>query len=181
MQQLVTPVLITGRLSLRGLFEPDGPQIMAIRSNAEVNKYLGRSCDVTIDDALSFIKKIQGIVSRGEGFYWGIMLKGHDELIGTICYWNLDVANKKAETGYELHPDWQGKGIMYEALSAVVNYGFENMGLNVITASPVEQNKSSIKLLLKSGFSLVGKFSEYNANFVDYRFTRDSWLTHSQK
>jgi len=49
------PLLNTERLRLRGLLESDAQQILAIRSNTEVNKYLDRASDTTIDDALSFI------------------------------------------------------------------------------------------------------------------------------
>jgi ribosomal-protein-alanine N-acetyltransferase len=156
---------------------------MAIRSNAEVNKYLERSNDITIDGALSFIKMIQGIVSRGEGFYWAITLADKDEVIGTICYWNLEAANKKAEVGYELYPDQQGKGLMQEALLAVLNYGFETAGFELITACPLEGNESSVKLLSKSGFKLAGKFpSNAGENtYLDYQLSKDLWLASNQK
>lgn len=174
------PLLSTKRLRLRGLLDSDAPQILAIRSNPEVNKYLGRSNDITIDDARSFINKIEGIVSKGEGFYWAITLKEDNDLIGTICYWNLEPADQKAEIGYELYPDRQGKGLMQEALSAVLNYGFEKAGFEVITACPVEENESSVKLLVKNDFYLAGQFPSDNGEhtLLDYRLTKDSWLTH---
>lgn len=177
------PLLSTERLRLRGLIDSDAPQILAIRSNAEVNKYLGRSNDITIDEARSFIKKIEGIVSRGEGFYWAITLKDDNDLIGTICYWNLEPVDKKAEIGYELYPDYQGKGLMQEALSAVLNYGFETAGFEVIAACPIDGNESSVKLLIKSGFYLAGLFPSDNGEhtFLDYQLTKDSWLVRNHK
>ncbi|WP_413668517.1 GNAT family N-acetyltransferase [Mucilaginibacter sp. Mucisp86] len=177
------PLLTTDRLHLRGLLDSDTPQIMAIRSNAEVNKYLGRSNDITIDGARSFIKKIEGIISRGEGFYWAITLKDDNDLIGTICYWNLELTDKKAEIGYELYPDQQGKGLMQEALSAVLKYGFETAGFEVIAACPVGGNESSVKLLIKNGFYLAGHFPSDNGEhiFLDYQLTKDSWVARSHK
>jgi ribosomal-protein-alanine N-acetyltransferase len=177
------PLLSTERLHLRGLLDSDATQILALRSNPEVNKYLGRSNDITIDEARSFIKKIEGIVSRGEGFYWAITLKDDSNLIGTICYWNLEPVDKKAEIGYELYPDQQGKGLMQEALSAVLKYGFETVGFEAIAACPVGENESSIKLLIKSGFYLAGQFPSDNGEhtFLDYQLTKDSWLIHSHK
>lgn len=177
------PLLTTERLCLRGLLDSDAEGIMAIRSNAEVNKFLERSNDCSIDEALSFIKKIEGIVSRGEGFYWAITLADKGELIGTICYWNLEPANKKAEVGYELYPDQQGKGLMQEALLAVLSYGFETAGFELITACPLEGNESSVKLLTKSGFILIGKFlSDSGENtYLDYQLSKDLWLASSRK
>ncbi|MFC0514389.1 GNAT family N-acetyltransferase [Mucilaginibacter angelicae] len=177
------PLLGTERLCLRGLLDSDARQIMAIRSNAEVNKYLERSYDCSIDEALSFIKKIEGIVNRGEGFYWAITLADKDELIGTICYWNLEPADKKAEIGYELYPDQQGKGLMQEALSAVLSYGFETAGFEVITACPLEGNESSAKLLTKSGFTLAGKFPSDNGEntYLNYQLSKGLWLSRGHK
>jgi ribosomal-protein-alanine N-acetyltransferase len=175
--------LTTERLHLRGLLDSDAPQILAIRSNPEVNKYLGRSNDITIHEARSFVKKIQGIVSRGEGFYWAVTLKDDNDLIGTICYWNLEPVDKKAEIGYELYPDHQGKGLMQEALSAVLKYGFETAGFEAITACPVGRNESSVKLLVKNDFYLAGQFPSDNGGhiFLDYQLTKDSWLARSHK
>lgn len=177
------PLLITDRLRLRGLLDSDTPQIMALRSNAEVNKYLGRSNDITIDEARSFIKKIEGIVSRSEGFYWALTLKDDNKVIGTICYWNLEPVDKKAEIGYELYPDQQGKGLMQEALSAVLKYGFKTVGFEAITACPVAGNESSVKLLVKNDFYLAGQFPSDNGEhiFLDYQLTKDSWLARSHK
>lgn len=168
------PLLTTERLCLRGLHESDAPQILALRSNTEVNKYLDRAADSTIDEALSFIKKIEAIVSNSEGFYWAITLKGKDEPIGTICYWNLDAANKSAEIGYELNPDYQGQGFMREAISAVLTFGFNDQHFEMITACPKEGNESSVKLLKKTGFSLAGNFTDERtgSTYLDFRLSK---------
>jgi ribosomal-protein-alanine N-acetyltransferase len=170
--------LVTERLSLRRLLDSDAPQIMAIRSNIEVNKYLDRSNDVTIDDALSFIKKIEGILSREEGFYWAITLKDKNELIGTICYWNLELIDKKAEFGYELHPAYQGHGYMQEAVSMVLAVGFNNLHFELVTACPQHENQSSVKLLKKAGFSLAGDFTdgETGSKYLDFKLAKADYL-----
>lgn len=173
-----TATLVTERLNLRGLLESDAPHILAIRSNAEVNKYLDRPNDTTIEQALSFIKKIAGIVSSCNGCYWGITLKGKDELIGTICYWNLQPADKKAEIGYELNPLYQGLGYMQEAVAEVLRVGFHKLDFELITACPQEGNQSSIKLLRKKGFSLAGEFTEEEtgSKYLDFRLAKADYL-----
>jgi ribosomal-protein-alanine N-acetyltransferase len=170
--------LTTERLHLRGLLESDAPQILTIRSNAEVNKYLDRAANTTVDEALSFIKKIEAIVSNGEGFYWAITLKGEDELIGTICYWNLDAPNKSAEIGYELHPDYQGQGFIQEAISAVLAVGFNELHFELLTACPKQGNENSVKLLKKTGFSLTGNFTdeETGSTYLDFRLNKADYI-----
>ncbi|GGA90666.1 MULTISPECIES: GNAT family N-acetyltransferase [Mucilaginibacter] len=173
--------LNTDRLGLRGLLESDALQILALRSNVEVNKHLDRAANTTVDEALSFIKKIEDIVSNNEGFYWAITLKDKDELIGTICYWNLNAANKSAEIGYELHPDYHGQGFMQEAISAVLAFGFNDQHFELITACPKQGNESSVKLLKKTGFSLAGDFTdeETKSKYLDFRLTKADYLTRS--
>ncbi|WPV02509.1 GNAT family N-acetyltransferase [Mucilaginibacter sp. cycad4] len=175
------PLLTTDRLRLRGLLDSDAPQILAIRSNAEVNKYLDRPNNTTIDEALSFIKKIKEIVSGGEGFYWGITLTDKEELIGTICYWNLEPTDKKAEIGYELHPDYHRQGFMQEAISSVLAFGFNDQNFELVTACPKQGNESSVKLLKKTGFSLAGDFTdeETKSKYLDFRLTKADYLTRS--
>ncbi|SEN41161.1 ribosomal-protein-alanine N-acetyltransferase [Mucilaginibacter gossypiicola] len=172
------PTLVTDRLNLRGLLESDALQIMALRSNAEVNKYLDRPSDTTIEQALSFINKIGEIVSGGNGFYWGITLKNKPELIGTICYWNLNPADKKAEIGYELHPAYQGRGYMREAVSTVLEAGFNKLGFELVTACPQQANKSSHSLLKKKGFSLTGDFTdeETGSKYFEFRLVKGHYL-----
>ena len=59
-----------------------------------------------------------------------------------------------AEIGYELHPDFQGKGLMQEAISTVTDYGFNKMNLKVITAFTHINNLRSTNVLLKNNFLL---------------------------
>jgi ribosomal-protein-alanine N-acetyltransferase len=143
------PLLTTERLILRFLTLEDAPEIFRIRSDDRVNKYLDRPKATSIEDALTFIRKIQTV---NAGFYWGISLKDNNTLIGAVCFWNIVIEKKSGEIGYELHPDYQGKGIMQEAITAVIKYGFETAGFNVITALPAADNEKSIQLLERNNF-----------------------------
>ena len=76
----------------------------------------------------------------------------------------------RAEIGYLLHPDYQQKGIMDEALKAVIKYGFETMQLHSIEANVNPANAASMKLLEKNGFVKEAYFKEnyfYNGQFLD--------------
>jgi ribosomal-protein-alanine N-acetyltransferase len=148
------PTLTTDRLVLRPLNLSDKHALMRIRSDEQVNKYLDRTCAVTLDDAVAFIKKIHQIMKDEDGVYWVISLKESARLIGTICYWNLVPEKDMAEIGYELLPQYHRQGIMQEAIAKVIAYGFDNMELKVITALSHTANENSIKLLKRNGFSL---------------------------
>ena len=83
-----------------------------------------------------------------EWILWGITLQENSQkVIGSICLWNLSPEENKAEIGYVLHPDFQGKGYMQEAVEQVIKYGFQTTGLNIIDANFHTENKKSFKLL----------------------------------
>ena len=65
----------------------------------------------------------------------------------------MDAANGSAEIGYELKTACQGKGLMQEAMTAVISFGWQTMGLRKITAFTHRENKRSLQLLKKFNFS----------------------------
>ena len=146
------PVLKTERLTLRQLTINDDKEIFALRSDKQVNKYLDRDPCNTIEDARKFIDKIAETVRKNEGIYWAITLTDNRNLAGTICLFNFSNENDQAEIGYELLPAFQGQGIMQEAISKVIAFGRDVIGLKAIEAYTHIENKSSSKLLEKFNF-----------------------------
>ncbi|MGZ3982079.1 MAG: GNAT family N-acetyltransferase [Mucilaginibacter sp.] len=142
----------TSRLVLRPLKIEDKFSIAALRSNDLVNQYLDRPRATTVDDAVKFIYKIQQATADGQSFYWAITLTNDDTLIGAVCLWNISEDLLTIEVGFELHPDFQGKGLMQEALTAVIDNCFNPLGFSTITACTHPKNSGSIKLLEKCGF-----------------------------
>ena len=146
--------LETERLVLKSINENQAEDILKIRSNAEINKFLKRIPPQTNYEALSFILTINKRVENKETIFWGISLKNQPELIGTICLWNFSEDRKTAEVGYELLPNYHRKGIMSEALKAVLNFGFNELYLNEILAFTNKFNENSKSLLIKNNFTL---------------------------
>lgn len=149
------PEIATVRLLLRQTTKSDATEILFLRSNKQVNKFIKREAPKDLKDAEVFLNKISKSVEKGDVIYWGICLKRVPKLIGTICLWNFSTETKKAEVGYDLHPDFQGLGFMSEALKAVLDYGFNNLQLDTIEAFTHFKNENSIKLLEKNNFKIV--------------------------
>lgn len=160
------PKLDTERLVLRQLTIADAGPIAALRSNAAVNQYLARPKSTSPEEAIQFIDKINLNISNNTALYWVIALKENEVLIGTICLWNFNPEELTAEIGYELLPDFQGKGFMQEALQAVINYGCHTLQLKTITAYTLTENKASIKLLEKNNFIWATQNSEEGAKYI---------------
>jgi ribosomal-protein-alanine N-acetyltransferase len=146
------PQLTTHRLLLRRLDMNDCADLFLLRTNEEVNRYLERPIPASIEEIRAYIKKIDDLLANNKGAYWAISLKNHKVIIGAVCLWNFSLENDTAEIGYELSPAHQGKGIMQEAITKVVEFGFGEMPLKVITAFPKAENEKSVQILKKNNF-----------------------------
>jgi ribosomal-protein-alanine N-acetyltransferase len=161
------PILTTERLTLRQLVINDEQEIFTLRSDSEINKYLDRQISNTIDDARDFINKI----TRSDSLYWAITLSDKNVLIGTICLFGFSDENYKCEIGYELLTNFQGQGIMKEAVEKVIDYAFNTIKVKKIEAFMHRDNLSSIKLLEKFSFRNSNEPDNTNPDLICYYLT----------
>ncbi len=157
--------LTTERLLLREIRLEDAEEIFRLRADERVNALIDRRTATSIDDATAFIQKILANSANNEGLMWVITLAGQPKLIGTITYWHIEWENSKAEIGYEMLPEYHGKGLMTEALKKVIDFGFNKLGFKIIVADPKAINTPSVKLLEKLGFKLT---HEIEGGYLNY-------------
>lgn len=164
------PELETKNLKLRKILLSDQKDIFSIRSDPEAMKYFGKHPFKTAAEATGFIYSVINAFQNKEGIRWGITLKPSDKLIGSAGIWRIDRKHFRGEIGYELLPAFWNNGIMSEALTEIVKFGFEKMNLHSIEANTDPQNISSTKLLEKIGFKKEGELKEsffFNDKFYD--------------
>jgi len=165
------PELVTDRLLLRKMTMDDAGSVFELRSNPQVMKYISRPLAKTIEDAQAWVQLIIDALEKNEGITWCICLKEQpDAHVGTIGFWRMQKENYRAEIGYMLHPSLHGRGIAYEAIQPVLEYGFEVMQLHSVEANADPENIASIRLLEKAGFVREGLFKEnyfFNGAFLD--------------
>lgn len=150
------PTLTTERLVLRRVTMNDDKEIFYQRSDKGMNKYVSNLLAQTVDDARTWMEKIETFIDNNEMISWGITLKGDDKLIGGFCYWNWKKEDNKAEIGFSIYPQHQNKGLMQEILLTALKFGFEYMGLKTIEAYTHPENVASIIVLEKSRFKFKG-------------------------
>jgi len=149
------PTLKTARITLRNIVTSDHEVILFLRSNEEVNRFIKRPANRQTKnekDALTFIESLDTGWKDNKLIAWGISMNDDPQLIGTICLWNFSEDRRLAEVGYDLHPTFQKKGLMSEALQQVVTFGFQEKQLSTIEACTHADNEGSKKLLEKNGF-----------------------------
>ncbi|NHQ67228.1 GNAT family N-acetyltransferase [Elizabethkingia miricola] len=152
MNSAIFPILKTERLTLRQLSIDDHQDIFALRSDPEINEFLGRQICETKEEAIIFINKVNDNIKEGNSFYWAVTLAESNTLVGTICLFDLSAEDDSCEIGYELMTEFQGQGIMTEAVQTVIDYVFHTLKLKKILAVTHYKNQSSTNLLLKFDF-----------------------------
>ena len=150
------PVLSTHRFHLRQIQPGDAEAIFQIKSDPEVTHSYGREAHRSLQETQGWIQRIRDTYAQHEGIMWAITSKTRDLPVGSCNYWPLDPESHCAEIGYELNRTAWGQGIMSEVLPIVISYGFKELDLNRIEATPLGKNKRSSNVLVKLGFTHEG-------------------------
>lgn len=154
------PRLTTERLVLRRLQIEDAPALFSIYSDEESMRYFGIKPHETLSDTEALIRKLETLYASRRCIRWGVAFKDNDTLIGTCSLHHFDEGYHCVQTGYDLNRTLWGKGIMTEAMVAVLNFGFTDLGLHRIEAIIEIENERSRKLLLKLGFIYEGNLRQ---------------------
>jgi RimJ/RimL family protein N-acetyltransferase len=175
------PSLTTNRLFLRQIQPQDAEDLFATLSDEEAMQFYGHEPHRAVDETHALIEQIQARYARREAIRWGVTLKGEDRVIGSCSFHHFDAGFHRAETGYELHRAFWGQGIMTEAISTILTYGFTELGLHRIEAIIDPANERSKGLLLKLGFTYEGNLRQryyFRDHFEDEHYfglLKDEW------
>lgn len=80
----------------------------------------------------------------------------NQQVVGAIGIRINGLQHQKGDFGYWIRKDQWGKGFATEASLAILNFGFEKLGLNRIWATAAPENKASLRVLEKVGLQYEG-------------------------
>lgn len=146
----------TPNLTLKGLTPNVMNSIFSQLSKIEIMRVLGHQSE---DDYIAEEEKYLGGYSSYNRSFLLFMLvdKTSGSIIGRCGIHNWNDAHKRAEIGYVMtDKSFRNKGLMSEAVEAVLNYGFNVLKLNRIEALVGRNNISSLKIMRKFGFIQEG-------------------------
>ena len=161
-----TKTIETERLILRRFVIEDTEDMYKNwASDPKVNTFMTwpMHTDISVSKVL-----LENWISRyedGRTYNWGITLKGNDYVIGNISVVDRNERTCTYELGYCLGSAFWGRGIMPEALKAVICYLFENeKDLNRIIATHDVRNKKSGRAMQKAGMHFDGILRDSKKN-----------------
>ena len=153
-----TRELRTGRLVLRRVTEGDA-EIMYRNwaSDDEVTKFLTWPTHESVEITKMVLSEWTGSYDKPDFYNWAITLKENgDEPIGNISVVRINSATDCAAMGYAMSRAHWRKGIMPEALKALVDFLFDEVGFNRIEAEHDVNNPASGKVMEKAGLRYEG-------------------------
>ena len=181
MKKKIAPKAIeTERLILRNIKISDTEDIFEYAQTPEVGPNAGWEPHKSIEES----KEIMKSIFLRQNNVFGIVLKENNKLIGTVGL----IKDPKRENptalmlGYSLSKEYWNRGIMSEAAKATVNYGFNELGLEMITCCCYSYNIQSKRVIEKCGFKhegiIRGASLRYDGIIFDYEsfsLTKEEW------
>jgi len=105
-------------------------------------------------DAELFINDSLEMMKQGKMVYWGIW--NEKNIIGEVSIRGIDEEFKKAEIGYFIDKDFEGKGIISQSCSILINYVFHEFDIERLELGCDVNNIRSQYIANKFGFKLEG-------------------------
>lgn len=150
------PTMQTERLTLRRLMVSDARDMYEYSKDEEVTRYLTWEAHPDPSYTREYLQYLGTHYNVGDFFDWGVVLASEDKMIGTCGFTRFDYNNNCGEVGYVINPAYRGRGIAVEALESVMQFGFEELGLNRIEAKFMEGNDASMRVMEKVGMTFEG-------------------------
>ena len=158
-----TLVLHTSRLILREFTENDYPALRSYHSDERYRRYYPTTSDSVESDTLDLLTRFlewQSETPRSK-YQLAITLAESGELIGNVGLRKASADAVIAETGFELAPEYWGRGFATEASLAILDFGFESLRLHRVYAHCVADNERSVRVLERIGMRREGRLREH--------------------
>ena len=166
MKHVGTQVIETERLILRPVVREDAATMHRNwTGDPEVTKYLTWPTHASVDVTEGFAEYLLQCYQDPKNYGWCIVLKDESpEPIGMISVVDMNEAAESVHIGYCLGRKWWGRGVMTEALGAVIDFAFNTLGANRVDARHDPRNPASGAVMRKCGMVYEGTHRQSDRN-----------------
>ena len=152
----MTPFLATPRLSLREFRVDDADDLYRLHRDPRVMRYIGNGSVGTRESVATTLERAARQYRNYPGLgIWPATERESGEFIGWFCLKYVP-QTVEIELGYRLLPEAWGYGYATEGASALLDYGFEVLGLFRIIGLTHPGNTASQRVLRKAGMRDAG-------------------------
>lgn len=157
--------LETARLKLRKVDNEIYRHVFTCYNNDELKAFFGFDSDQSLEAERQ--KFNGGLTTYNRSFMqFQLIEKQTGKIIGSCGFHGWAPLHSRAEIGYMISEvDYRKKGYMSEAVSAIIDYGFQKMGLFRIEALADPENRDSLNIIENHKFKKEGLLRKhYNVN-----------------
>jgi RimJ/RimL family protein N-acetyltransferase len=150
------PVLEADGLRLRPWRESDVPRIVEACTDERTRHWLGRLPDPYDEaQARAWLEHQTENRAIGQSVNWAVAQPEDDVALAAINAFDI-VPDEELEIGYWAHPDARGRGVVTRAMTEVIRYGFEDLGVRRIHAGAAAGNLASRHVIEANGLIAWG-------------------------
>ena len=165
------PEIQTDRLILRPLELADAEQVQRLFPQWEIVKHLNARVPWPFPEdgvATHYRECVLPEMERGNEWHWTLHLKTEPEqIIGSV-----GVMKGENNRGFWLAQQWQGKGLMTEAVIAVNDFWFNVLEMPVLRATKAIANTTSRRISEKTGMRII---ATGESDYVSGRLPTETW------
>jgi ribosomal-protein-alanine N-acetyltransferase len=153
------PTLRTPRLSLRQFRPDDADAMHECFTDAEAMRFWHHPAHAR---RIETERAVRSWIDCTPAYYrvWAVADARSDRCLGMVNYHDGHIRNKRVAVGYIINPARHRQGIATEAVSAVLDFCFGQLGLHRVQAFIDPDNAPSRALVEKLGFRREGLLCE---------------------
>lgn len=165
-------MLETDRLFLRPLVASDADAIYALRSDAEIMRYIREPQNRR--ETEKWIRLVSSRWEKDRLGFCGVVEKKSGALTGWCGVWRLSETDE-VEIGYAIAKQFWRRGFATEAAEVLLQYAFAHIKPDVITAVAAPENAASRRVMEKIGMKYVRLDEFYERQLVQYAITGEEF------
>jgi ribosomal-protein-serine acetyltransferase len=178
----MTTINVEENIRLDPTNELQAPQLFTAIDNNRIHlsEFLPWVADMqTVEGLKEYLKNAEKLCQEKKEASFAIIF--NNVAVGRIGLHHLNMQNKIGAIGYWLSKEVQGHGIILKSCKALINYGFQNLGLHRIEIKAAVNNLKSQAIPVKLNFVKEGLLRQaefVNNQFLDlllYSMLSDEW------
>ena len=174
--------LETPRLILREYAEDDSAEVLAYQGDPRYLRHYPWE-ERTPEDVRRFVQQFIDWQSESprRRFQLAVLLRESGALVGSCGVRRKPDDDTEADIGFELSPEYWGRGYATEAATAMAGFAFRELGVRRLSSWCIAENATSARVLEKLGMSLEGRlpaaerFKGRDWDTLLYGMTRERW------
>ena len=166
---MTTTFFSTSRLLARAMEPADIEPFVGYRSDPNVARYQSWE-NYTLEEGRALVEEMQALRPGIPGAWYQFALEdvASGDLVGDLAARVNPGEHSELEVGFTLAPQHQGKGYGTEALTGLLRYAFESLGVRRVIAVTDALNQPAAALLARVGM-------RQEAHFKENVFFKGSW------